>query len=80
MSHWGVSVSQVAEVKRQVAILESYLEQRGAPLPEGYLSYKVVCPNPNFRCASSSSLGILNYVVYSTQNKGLQFSSFFLMT
>jgi len=38
----------VAEVKRQVAILESYLEQRGAPLPEGYLSYKVVCPNPKF--------------------------------
>ncbi|XP_058206446.1 uncharacterized protein LOC131319966 [Rhododendron vialii] len=39
----------VAEVKRQVAILESYLEQRGAPLPEGYLSYRVICPNPNFR-------------------------------
>ncbi|KAG5559052.1 hypothetical protein RHGRI_008839 [Rhododendron griersonianum] len=39
----------VAEVKRQVAILESYLEQRGAPLPEGYLSCRVICPNPNFR-------------------------------
>ncbi|CAL5408091.1 unnamed protein product [Camellia sinensis] len=39
----------VAEVKRQVAILESYLEQRGAALPAEYMSYKVVCPNPNFR-------------------------------
>ncbi|KAL7213878.1 hypothetical protein ACSBR1_026331 [Camellia fascicularis] len=43
----------VAEVKRQVAILESYLEQRGAALPAEYMSYKVVCPNPNFRCIHS---------------------------
>ncbi|GFZ15952.1 hypothetical protein Acr_25g0003610 [Actinidia rufa] len=43
----------VAEVKRQVAILESYLEQRGAALPEGYFSCKVVCPNPNFRAIRS---------------------------
>ncbi|PSS04570.1 UPF0187 protein [Actinidia chinensis var. chinensis] len=43
----------VAEVKRQVAILESYLEQRGVALPEGYLSCKVVCPNPNFRAIRS---------------------------
>lgn len=67
MLHCGVSVSQVAEVKRQVAILESYLEQRGAPLPEGYLSYRVICPNPNFRCALSSSLGfpLLYCLLYS---------------
>ncbi|KAL3524544.1 hypothetical protein ACH5RR_017378 [Cinchona calisaya] len=39
----------VAEIKQQVSILESYLEQRGLALPEGYLSYKVICPNPNFR-------------------------------
>ncbi|XP_076926037.1 uncharacterized protein LOC143589066 [Bidens hawaiensis] len=38
----------VVEVKRQVAVLESYLEQRGVTLPEGYLSYKIICPNPNF--------------------------------
>ncbi|KAI8007833.1 hypothetical protein LOK49_LG07G00041 [Camellia lanceoleosa] len=43
----------VAEVKRQVAILESYLDQRGAALPAEYMSYKVVCPNPNFRCIHS---------------------------
>ncbi|XP_019200397.1 PREDICTED: uncharacterized protein LOC109194013 [Ipomoea nil] len=39
----------VAETKQLVPILESYLEQRGVPLPEGYLSSKVICPNPNFR-------------------------------
>ncbi|KAI3732284.1 hypothetical protein L1987_63488 [Smallanthus sonchifolius] len=37
------------EAKRQVAIFESYLEQRGVTLPDGYLSCKIVCPNPNFR-------------------------------
>lgn len=36
----------VAEVKAQAAILESYLEQRGVALPEGYLSCKVILPNP----------------------------------
>ncbi|CAK9160640.1 unnamed protein product [Ilex paraguariensis] len=39
----------VAEIKQQAAILEAYLEQRGVTLPEGYLSCRVVCPNPNFR-------------------------------
>ncbi|KAK1415082.1 hypothetical protein QVD17_30853 [Tagetes erecta] len=39
----------IVEAKRQVAVLESYLEQRGVTLPDGYLSYKIVCPNPNFR-------------------------------
>ncbi|KAK9272152.1 hypothetical protein L1049_002523 [Liquidambar formosana] len=38
----------VVETKKQVAILESYLEQRGVALPEGYLSWKVILPNPNF--------------------------------
>ncbi|KAM7271757.1 hypothetical protein ACFE04_030971 [Oxalis oulophora] len=33
---------QVAQVKQQASILESYLEQRGIALPEGYLSYKVL--------------------------------------
>ncbi|XP_047333409.1 uncharacterized protein LOC124936923 [Impatiens glandulifera] len=41
----------VAETKQQVAILESYLEQRGVPLPEGYLSCKVV----KFQVISSNS-------------------------
>ncbi|CAN1162557.1 hypothetical protein LINPERHAP2_LOCUS24568 [Linum perenne] len=39
----------VEEVKKQASILESYLEQRGVALPEGYLSYKVILPNPKFR-------------------------------
>ncbi|KAK9063107.1 hypothetical protein SSX86_016977 [Deinandra increscens subsp. villosa] len=37
------------EAKKQVAVLESYLEQRGVTLPDGFLSFKIVCPNPNFR-------------------------------
>ncbi|CAN0881789.1 hypothetical protein LINGRAHAP2_LOCUS14434 [Linum grandiflorum] len=40
---------QVEEVKKQASILESYFEQRGVALPEGYLSYKVIIPNPKFR-------------------------------
>ncbi|KVI04790.1 NERD-like protein [Cynara cardunculus var. scolymus] len=39
----------MVEAKRQAAVLESYLEQRGVALPDGYLSCKIVCPNPNFR-------------------------------
>nr|XP_043636052.1 uncharacterized protein LOC122607189 [Erigeron canadensis] len=39
----------IAEAKRQVAVLESYLEQRGVALPDGYISYKIVCPNEKFR-------------------------------
>lgn len=43
-----ISAIQVAETKNLVSILEGYLEQRGVALPEGYLSYKVICPDPNF--------------------------------
>ncbi|KAL5973876.1 hypothetical protein ACLOJK_030535 [Asimina triloba] len=39
----------VLETKRQVAVLETYLEQRGVTLPEGYLIGKVVLPNPKCR-------------------------------
>ncbi|KAL8519718.1 hypothetical protein ACS0TY_010595 [Phlomoides rotata] len=45
----------VDDAKRLVSILEEYLEQRGVALPEGYLSFKVVCPNPKFRCIVSDS-------------------------
>ncbi|XP_044477859.1 uncharacterized protein LOC123205108 isoform X1 [Mangifera indica] len=38
----------VEEVKKQASVLESYLEQRGVALPEGYFSYKVILPNPKF--------------------------------
>lgn len=43
---------QVPESKRLVSILEEYLEQREVAPPEGYLSFKIICPNPNFRYAS----------------------------
>lgn len=45
-------VLQIPEAKRLVSILEEYLDQREVALPEGYLSFKVICPNPNFRYAS----------------------------
>ncbi|KAM4069447.1 hypothetical protein ACB094_12G090500 [Castanea mollissima] len=45
----------VAETKKQASILESYLEQRGVALPEGYFSCKVVLPNPKFGTLQSSS-------------------------
>ncbi|XP_060971243.1 uncharacterized protein LOC133037767 isoform X2 [Cannabis sativa] len=36
----------VEETRKQASILEAYLEQRGISLPEGYLSCKVILPNP----------------------------------
>lgn len=45
----------VAEAKRQAAILEVYLEQRGVALPEGYFSYKVIASNPKFRALNPDS-------------------------
>ncbi|KAL6527033.1 hypothetical protein OROGR_016123 [Orobanche gracilis] len=45
----------VPETKQLVSILEEYLEQRGVTLPEGYLSFQVICPNPNFRSIQSDS-------------------------
>jgi len=37
---------QVEEARKQASILESYLEQRGVALPEGYICCKVILPNP----------------------------------
>ncbi|KAK6155412.1 hypothetical protein DH2020_009660 [Rehmannia glutinosa] len=45
----------VAETKQLVSILEEYLEQRGVALPEEYLSFKVICPNPSFRSINSDA-------------------------
>ncbi|XP_061998668.1 uncharacterized protein LOC133715968 [Rosa rugosa] len=45
----------LAETKRQASILESYLEQRGAALPQGYLSCKVILSNPKVCTIQSSS-------------------------
>ncbi|XP_041015861.1 uncharacterized protein LOC121258419 isoform X2 [Juglans microcarpa x Juglans regia] len=44
----------VMETKKQASILESYLEQRGVALPEGYFSCKVVLPNPKLCIIPSS--------------------------
>lgn len=43
----------VLETARQVEILQSYLELRGASLPKGSLVGKVILPNPNCRPAYS---------------------------
>ncbi|KAK6155411.1 hypothetical protein DH2020_009659 [Rehmannia glutinosa] len=43
----------VAETKQLVPILEGYLKQRGVSLPQEYLSFKVICPNPSFRSGNS---------------------------
>ncbi|KAL6501023.1 hypothetical protein OROHE_025220 [Orobanche hederae] len=54
----------VPETKQLVSILEEYLEQRGVTLPEGYLSFQVICPNSNFRCsiqADSFSPEVVTY-------------------
>ncbi|KAK2371888.1 hypothetical protein QL285_073089 [Trifolium repens] len=40
----------VEEVRKQASILEAYLEQRGVVLPKGFLSCKVILPNPKL-CA-----------------------------
>ncbi|BAU00745.1 hypothetical protein VIGAN_10236200 [Vigna angularis var. angularis] len=40
----------VEETRKQASILESYLEQRGVALPEGYICCKVILPNPKL-CA-----------------------------
>ncbi|KAK6129390.1 hypothetical protein DH2020_036866 [Rehmannia glutinosa] len=50
----------VVETKQLVSILEEYLEQRGVTLPEGYLSCKVICPNPSFRLLTASSYTVMN--------------------
>jgi len=39
----------VLEVNRLAANLQSYLEQRGAKLPDGHIIGRVVLPNPNCR-------------------------------
>ncbi|KAF9623873.1 hypothetical protein IFM89_005641 [Coptis chinensis] len=46
----------VVEVKRQVGVLEGYLEQRGVALPDEYLSGKVILTNPK-----SSSIHSINF-------------------
>ncbi|KAK1306949.1 hypothetical protein QJS10_CPA10g01178 [Acorus calamus] len=51
----------VEEIRRQVAVLESYLEQRGVALPEGFLGCKLILPNP--KCMITHSIDVLPEVV-----------------
>ncbi|XP_057970048.1 uncharacterized protein LOC131159298 [Malania oleifera] len=51
----------VAETRRQVAILESYLEQRGVAVPEGFLSCRVVLPNPKFQTICEFPSEVITY-------------------
>ncbi|KAM1070537.1 hypothetical protein ACFX13_002360 [Malus domestica] len=44
----------VLETQKQASILESYLEQRGCALPQGYLSCKVILSHPKV-CTTQSS-------------------------
>ncbi|KAJ3681695.1 hypothetical protein LUZ60_014268 [Juncus effusus] len=37
----------VMEISSQMMILQSYLEQRGASLPKGHITGRVIFPNPN---------------------------------
>ncbi|XP_054815182.1 uncharacterized protein LOC129315488 [Prosopis cineraria] len=45
----------VVEARKQASILESYLAQRGVTLPEGYISCKVILPNPKLCVFSETS-------------------------
>ncbi|XP_027361240.1 uncharacterized protein LOC113869218 [Abrus precatorius] len=47
-------LNPVEEARKQVSILESYLEQRGVALPEGHISCQVILPNPKL-CAIPAS-------------------------
>lgn len=65
----------VAETKHLVSILEGYLEQRGVALPEGYLSYKIICPDPNFCQSDPFPSEVITYDQW-TQLKPEQKSSY----
>ncbi|XP_057800679.1 uncharacterized protein LOC131016106 [Salvia miltiorrhiza] len=65
----------VAETEHLVSILEGYLEQRGVALPEGYLSYKVICPNPNFCQSNPFPSEVITYAQWA-QLKPEQKSSY----
>lgn len=60
----------VLEVNRLAATLQSYLEQRGAKLPDGYVVGRVVLPNPN--CRPSYTISTQPEVVLYDQWKDLK--------
>ncbi|XP_062200801.1 uncharacterized protein LOC133903433 isoform X2 [Phragmites australis] len=60
----------VLEVNRLAANLQSYLEQRGAKLPDGHIIGRVVLPNPN--CRPSYTITLQPEVILSDQWKDLK--------
>ncbi|PAN48237.1 hypothetical protein PAHAL_9G370000 [Panicum hallii] len=60
----------VLEVNRLAANLQSYLEQRGAKLPDGHIIGRVVLPNPN--CRPSYNITIQPEVMLYDQWKDLK--------
>jgi len=63
----------VLEVNRLAANLQSYLEQRGAKLPDGHIIGRVVLPNPN--CRPSYNITIQPEVMLYDQWKDLKADS-----
>lgn len=63
----------VQEVNRLAANLQSYLEQRGAKLPDGHIIGRVVLPNPN--CRPSYNISIQPEVMLYDQWKDLKTDS-----
>ncbi|KAG2539118.1 hypothetical protein PVAP13_9NG365414, partial [Panicum virgatum] len=63
----------VLEVSRQATTLQSYLEQRGAKLPDGHIIGRVVLPNPN--CRPSYNITIQPDVMLYDQWKDLKADS-----
>ncbi|KAI4320114.1 hypothetical protein MLD38_033625 [Melastoma candidum] len=49
----------VTIAQKKALVLEAYLEQRGVILPEGFLSWKVILPNPKFCTLNASILSSL---------------------
>ncbi|KAL6642624.1 hypothetical protein ACP70R_020805 [Stipagrostis hirtigluma subsp. patula] len=63
----------VLEVNRLAANLQSYLEQRGAKLPDGHITGRVVLPNPN--CRPSYTITLQPEVIPYEQWKDLKADS-----
>ncbi|XLU71617.1 hypothetical protein S245_030670, partial [Arachis hypogaea] len=74
---YKLSNIEVAEARKQASIIESYLEQRGVDFLEGYISYKVVLPNPklcHYERKFSASLYTFNGI-YDAECLKLKFQS-----
>uniref|UniRef100_A0A0E0BE65 NERD domain-containing protein n=1 Tax=Oryza glumipatula TaxID=40148 RepID=A0A0E0BE65_9ORYZ len=69
----GVIPNPVLQVNRLAANLQSYLEKRGAKLPDGHITGKIVLPNPN--CRPSYAITLQPEVILYDQWKDLKADS-----